>query len=215
MTELARRAPYLIPILRGIKSADVLAVARILREHGVNCIEIPLNSPTPYDSISTLREQFGEHYDIGAGTVLTVAQVEEVKSAGANLILTPNCDPQVIKASLDSGLTCIPGFTTVTEAFSAINAGASKLKLFPAGNLGIDYLTSIRAVLPTHIEIFPVGGINDNNIKQWLDAGAAGAGIGNWLYTPDTKIEIVGNKIDSLLSQVQQYTATEYQRDSH
>lgn len=184
---LLETPPYLIPILRGVTSDRVIRCADILFEAGMPCVEVPLNSPSPFESIEKLREHFGEKCDIGAGTVTSVEKVFEVKQAGANLVLTPNCNPQVIEACFACGLKCIPGFTTVTEAFQAIEAGARQLKLFPASQFGPAYMKSIRAVLPEHVQILPVGGINADNIGHWLQSGAAGAGIGNWLFTPETK----------------------------
>ena len=180
---LVNSSPYIIPILRGITPENVLSFSEILITAGLQCIEIPLNSPAPYESILRVRERVGEKFDVGAGTVLTVKQVFEVKQAGANLVLTPNCNADIIEACHACGLKCIPGFSTVTEAFTAIEAGARQLKLFPANHFGIDYLKSLLAVLPDHVQVIPVGGVDADNLNQWLEAGAGGAGVGNWLYT--------------------------------
>lgn len=204
---LVPQSPYFIPILRGLRPERALGCAQALFDAGMNCVEVPLNSPSPCKSIEILSNEFGDRFEIGAGTVLTVEQVFDVKQAGASLILTPNCNPNIIEACLACGLKCIPGFTTVTEAFQAIEAGARILKLFPAGQLGADYLKSIKAVIPDHIQILPVGGIDADNIAQWLNAGASGAGIGNWLFTPQTTELELTQKARVFLASAKQFVA--------
>jgi 2-dehydro-3-deoxyphosphogalactonate aldolase len=181
----------LIAILRGIEPTSVLQVAQILQETGFLCVEIPLNSPDPLVSIAALRKHFGDQLLIGAGTVLSVAQVEDVHSAGAQLVVSPNTNPQVIRVAKARGLVSIPGFATPTEAFAALEAGADALKLFPAEAAPPAALKALKAVLPTQSAVFPVGGIAPQTMSAYFSAGAAGFGIGSALYRHGLATELV------------------------
>lgn len=172
----------LVAILRGIRPDEIVAVADALVEAGFSMIEVPLNSPDPLDSIARIARRYPAPVLVGAGTVLTVAQVEAVRQAGGRLIVSPNTDPAVIGATVASGLVSLPGYFTPTEAFAAVAAGASGLKLFPAEAASPDMLRAHRAVLPPDIHILVVGGIKPEDLERWHRGGAQGFGLGSALY---------------------------------
>jgi 2-dehydro-3-deoxyphosphogalactonate aldolase len=174
----------LIAILRGITPHDVVAVGTALVEEGFSAIEVPLNSPNPLRSIELLAAAVGHRCVVGAGTVLSVDNLPHAESAGARIIVAPNTDPEVIAEAVSRGIRPYPGVATPTEAFTAIKAGARNLKLFPSDSLGISGMTAIRAVLPSGVELLPVGGVDQTNLAAWASAGAGGAGIGSCLYRP-------------------------------
>ena len=179
----ALRQLPLVAILRGITPAEALAVGQALVDAGWALIEVPLNSPQPFDSIAALAAAFPQAL-VGAGTVLEVAQVRAVAAAGGRLIVSPNADPGVIAEAGRLGLVCLPGVATPTEAFAALAAGAQGLKLFPAELLTPAVLKALRAVLPAGTLMLPVGGITPDNMAAYRAAGAAGFGIGSALYQP-------------------------------
>jgi len=179
----AMRQLPLVAILRGLSPAEAEAVGDAVTSTGFRLLEVPLNSPQPLDSIASMRRRFPDAL-VGAGTVLTVQQVREVHAAGGELIVSPNFDAAVVAESARLGMVSLPGVMTPTEAFGALAAGASGLKLFPAELASPAVVKALLAVLPTGTPLMPVGGITPANMQAWRDAGAAGFGIGSALYKP-------------------------------
>ena len=174
----------LIAILRGVTPDEIVAVGRALYDAGFRVIEIPLNSPQPFESIRRLTAELDDSCLIGAGTVLTEAQVAEVDAAGGRLIVSPNANLAVIRASKAAGLVSAPGVATPSEGFAAHAAGADSLKLFPAEQLGPAVVKAWRAVFPKELALLPVGGITPDNMGPYVAAGANGFGLGSALYKP-------------------------------
>ena len=174
----------LIAIIRGVKPDEAEAIGDALEEGGIRIIEVPLNSPEPLKSIELLSYRFGERILVGAGTVLDSADVGRVKDAGGRIIVSPDTNIEVISAAAMAGLVSSPGYFTPSEAFAALQAGATALKLFPAEAAGPAVLKAQLAVLPKGIPVLPVGGIQPDNMRPWLDAGASGFGLGSGLYKP-------------------------------
>lgn len=193
LTEWLSKCP-LIAILRGVKPDEVVAIGRALIDAGFAIIEVPLNSPDPLQSITRLADAFGDRALIGAGTVIRVEAVTEVKDAGGRLIVMPHGDAAVIRAAKASGLVALPGAFTATEAFAAIHAGADGLKLFPAEIARPAGLKALRAVLPTGLPVLPVGGISPPVMAEWWPSGASGFGLGSALYKPGDSADTVARK---------------------
>ncbi len=182
----------LIAILRGITPDDAAPVARALCDAGITRIEVPLNSPDPFASITAIAADCGARAQIGAGTVLHPDQVARVAAAGGRLIVSPDCNTAVIAATRAAGLDSFPGVFTPTEALAACRAGAHALKLFPAFRLGADGLAALRAVLPAAVPVYAVGGVGPDDFATWLQAGAVGVGLGTALYRPGMAADDVG-----------------------
>lgn len=173
----------LVAILRGVRPEEVLDHAEALLAAGIRIVEVPLNSPLPFDSISRLAAM-ADRMVSGAGTVLTVADAERVVVAGGQIIVSPNTDAEVIRCAVALGAVPLPGIATATEAFAALAAGARVLKLFPAATYGPGHLKALGAVLPADAVLVPVGGVGPAQMADWWAAGARGFGLGSDLYKP-------------------------------
>ncbi len=174
----------LIAILRGIRPEEVETIATDLYEAGFRIIEVPLNSPSALESISILNRCLPHDALTGAGTVLTADAVRQVGDAGGRLIVMPHADALVIREAKRLGLYCVPGASSLTEAFAAMYAGADAVKLFPAELVTPPVVRAMRAVLPASLRLLPVGGITPDNMDDYLRAGASGFGLGSALYKP-------------------------------
>ena len=174
----------LVAIIRGVTPDEAEAIGDAVFEGGIRIIEVPLNSPDPLTSIERLAKRFGERVLVGAGTVLRAEDVGRVRGAGGRLIVSPDINPEVISAAASAGLVASPGYFTPSEAFTAIRAGATALKLFPAEGASPAVLKAQLAVIPRNVPILIVGGVKPDNMRPWLDAGASGFGLGGGLYQP-------------------------------
>ena len=181
----------LVAVLRGITPAEVDAVAAALTDNGFRLLEVPLNSPEPFESIRKLARGYGERCLTGAGTVLDVTDVQRVADAGGRLIVMPHGDVAIVREAKRLGLVCLPGVATPTEAFAALAAGADGLKMFPAEQLSPAVLKAWRAVLPKDSLVFPVGGIRPDNMAPFWAVGANGFGTGSNLYQPGAAVDAV------------------------
>ncbi len=181
----------LVAILRGVKPDEAETIAAAIVEAGFGAIEVPLNSPEPLASIARIARRFGDRALIGAGTVLEPREVDDVAEAGARLVVAPNADRTVIERAAELGLMALPGVATVTEAFEALKAGASGLKLFPGEAIGPEVVRAWRSVLAKETQLYPVGGVTPERIGPYRRAGANGFGIGSALYKPGASIESV------------------------
>lgn len=180
---MSARTIEMVAILRGLTTERAPESGAALVAAGFRTIEVPLNSPNPLATIELLARA---HPDclVGAGTVLTVAEVDRVHGAGGRLVVAPNCDADVIARALELGMRVMPGIATATEAFGALRAGATELKLFPASTYGAGHLRALKSVLPKHAKVYPVGGVGSQDIAPWLESGADGFGFGGELFKP-------------------------------
>jgi 2-dehydro-3-deoxyphosphogalactonate aldolase len=179
----------LIAILRGLRTDEAIDVATVLIEAGFRVIEVPLNSPDPFETIALLSERFGDRALIGAGTVMSADQVRLVAERGGELIVMPHSDAALVAAAKQQGLICVPGVATPSEAFAALNAGADALKLFPAEALPPAVVRAWRAFVPREVMMYPVGGIRPESMAPYIDAGATGFGLGSALFRPGMAID--------------------------
>lgn len=182
----------LIAILRGLTPAEAPAVTHALISAGITRIEVPLNSPDVFESIRLMARDFSDRARIGAGTVLTMREVDEVREAGATFVVSPNCEPAVIQRTKALGMGSYPGVFTPTECFTALANGADALKIFPANLMGPDGLKAVRAVLPKEAAIYAVGGVGPEDFAAWRQAGVSGFGLGSSLYKPGWDPQRVG-----------------------
>lgn len=190
----------IIAILRGVKPAEAVGIAGVILAAGIDKIEVPLNSPSPFDSINAIVKVYGDQALIGAGTVLTTAQVKQVRSAGGQLVVSPNCDPAVIAATIAEGMQSWPGVFTPSEALAALQAGVTGLKLFPGDMAGPKGLKAMRAILPFGTQVYAVGGAAPDNFSKWIEASADGFGLGSAIYKPGDTSETVAAKAQAIVT---------------
>ncbi len=198
----------MIAILRGVRPDEAVDMASVLLGSGITKIEVPLNSPNPFESIERIVHAFGDQALIGAGTVLEVEEVHRVHDIGGKLVVSPNCDPAVIKATKMAGLLSYPGVMTPSECFAALRAGADGLKFFPGNLIGPAGMKAIRAVLPRETEVLAVGGAGPENFAEWKEAGANGFGIGSALYKPGSSLADVQSRAAHIVALYDQVYAT-------
>jgi 2-dehydro-3-deoxyphosphogalactonate aldolase len=189
----------LIAILRGVRPDEAEAIGAVLHAAGFRLVEVPLNSPQPFDSIARLRRSLPADTVVGAGTVLASTEVARLHDAGGELAVMPHADVEVVAAAKAAGLVCVPGIATPTEAFAALRAGADALKLFPAEMLTPPVLKALRAVLPHDVALLPVGGITPVNMRSYRDAGASGFGLGSALYSPGATVDDVARRAQAFV----------------
>ncbi|AUQ98176.1 2-dehydro-3-deoxy-6-phosphogalactonate aldolase [Phaeobacter inhibens] len=181
----------IIAILRGLRPEEARAMTYALIAAGITKIEVPLNSPLPYDSIAAMLDQAKGRATVGAGTVLNTDAVAQLSAMGAQMVISPDCNPDVIRAAKAAGMLSYPGVFTASECFSALRAGADGLKFFPAFKLGLDGFSALKAVLPADAETYAVGGVGPADFADWHKAGITGFGIGSSLYKPGRTVEDV------------------------
>ena len=179
----------IIAILRGIETEEAEAITGALIKAGITRIEVPLNSPDPYESIRVMLAAHGKDAVIGAGTVLAPEQVLRLSRLGAGMVVSPDMNQRVIMATKKAGMLSYPGVVTPTEAFTALRTGADGIKLFPASLLTPSGLSAMRAVLPEGTRTYAVGGVGGSNMAEWMAAGVTGFGIGTWLYKPGYSVD--------------------------
>jgi 2-dehydro-3-deoxyphosphogalactonate aldolase len=197
---LAKGAPPVVAILRGLRPSEAPAIAVELVAAGIRIIEVPFNSPEPEQSVAAMARAVGDDAVIGGGTMVTVGATERLAAAGGRLMVAPNTDATVIARAIELDMEPMPGFVSATEAFTAITAGARRLKLFPASNLGTNYLRALRDVVPEHIRFWAVGGVGVDTLPEWIAAGAEGIGVGSALYRVGDGAPTVSDKAKRLVS---------------
>ena len=190
----------IIAILRGIAPDQAVDAVDVLIKAGITSIEVPLNSPDPFNSIKLMADAFGDDALIGAGTVLSVEDVNRVAQSGGKLVVSPNVDPRVVVATKTAGLQSWPGVMTQTECFAALKNGADGLKIFQGSLLGPDGLKAIRAVLPIGTQVYAVGGAGPENFADWFAASADGFGIGSALYKPGMSTADIGARARDIVA---------------
>jgi 2-dehydro-3-deoxyphosphogalactonate aldolase len=193
-------SPMLIAILRGLTPDQCLSVTEVLINAGYRSIEVPLNSPNALESIALMSRHFQGQAVFGAGTVTSTAQVADVAAAGGQLIVSPNTNIEVIQASKKAGLISVPGCATPSEAFAALAAGADLLKLFPADAIPVAAVKAWRTVLPKNSRLLAVGGINQQNMAAYLQAGCCGFGLGSNLYQPSFSLDEIQHRAELLMA---------------
>ena len=198
LDEALAEAP-IVAILRGVRPNEVEPVAEALHSAGVRVVEVPLNSPEPLESIRRLAEGFRGRLVCGAGTVLTPEEADAVADAGGEIMVSPNTRPAVIRRAVERGLAPMPGFATPSEAFEAYDAGARKLKLFPAVTYGSAFVRQIKAVLPKDASLYAVGGVGAAAMAEWRAAGVAGFGVGSEIYKPGQSPDETHAKAEALV----------------
>lgn len=190
----------IIAILRGIQPDEAVAITDALIHAGITKIEVPLNSPNPFDSIARMIAHAGDRALIGAGTVLTVEAVDQLARLGAGMVVSPDANPDVISATKRHGMLSYPGVLTPTEAFAALRAGADGLKFFPAFKLGLDGFKALSAVLPQATRTYAVGGVGPADFVNWISAGITGFGLGSNIYQPGRTADEVAKAADQIVA---------------
>jgi 2-dehydro-3-deoxyphosphogalactonate aldolase len=196
---LGAGAPPVCAILRGLRPEEAVEIGTALIDAGIRIIEVPLNSPEPFESITALQQAFGTTALIGGGTVLSVEAVDDLRRTGGRIMVTPNTDPAVIARGAQYGFDMLPGIMTPSEGFAAVRAGARRLKLFPAASLGPAYIKAVKEVLPRHVGLWAVGGTGADTIGQWLGAGCEGIGVGGALYRAGDTAATVADRAKALV----------------
>ncbi|ASP19931.1 2-dehydro-3-deoxy-6-phosphogalactonate aldolase [Antarctobacter heliothermus] len=190
----------IIAILRGLTTAEAEPVADALINAGITKIEVPLNSPDPFETIRRMIVHAGNRALIGAGTVLDPVQVGQLREIGAGMVVSPDCNPRVIAATKAAGMLSYPGVMTATEAFTALRNGADGLKFFPAFKLGLDGLSALKAVLPPEAATYAVGGVGPAEFGAWLKAGITGFGIGSALFKPGMSVPEIADRAAEMVA---------------
>ena len=197
---MTRTAPFpklkrgLVAILRGLKPEEAVAIGTAVYEAGIEAIEVPLNSPDPFSSIAGIAGALPATALVGAGTVLTAADVDGLHKAGGRLLVSPNIDADVMRRAMDHGMVTMPGVFTPTEAFQAIRLGASALKFFPASVLGAGGISAVRAVLPADTLIGAVGGVSEKDFAGYKAVGVTVFGLGSSLFKPGMRVDEVATR---------------------
>ena len=189
----------LIAILRGIRPDEACSIAEVIIESGITIIEVPLNSPNALKSIEIMVQSFGSDIIFGAGTVLTTSQVQDVYNCGGKIVISPNCNIDVIKETKSNGLLSFPGVFTPSECFAALDSGADGLKIFPSFLMKPEGYSAIRALLPQNIRSFAVGGVDEHNFIDWVRVGISGFGVGSSLYKVGNTAKQVSEKAKRLV----------------
>jgi 2-dehydro-3-deoxyphosphogalactonate aldolase len=191
-----------VAIIRGVKPSEVEAIGHAIMQAGVGIIEVPLNSPKPFESIERLAKSLGDQCVIGCGTLLTKKNAQRVADAGGQIAVTPNTRPAIIKRCIKLGLTPMPGWATPSEAIAAYQAGARYIKLFPAATYGSGHVSAVRAILPADTKILAVGGVGASVAREWLEAGVDGFGIGSEIYKPGLTAEQVAKNAAKVVNAI-------------
>lgn len=197
----------IIAILRGLDPVNAIDTCNILIDAGIENIEVPLNSPDPFRSISQMVDRFGKDAMIGAGTVLDIADVKRLADIGAGMVVSPDCNPAVIDATRAAGMQSFPGCFTASECFTALRHGATGLKIFPASIMGPSGVAALRAVLPKDCKVYAVGGAGPDNFADWLKVGTTGFGIGTALFTPDLTRDDIRDRARAIVASYDQAAA--------
>jgi 2-dehydro-3-deoxyphosphogalactonate aldolase len=182
----------IIAILRGLTPPEAINVCRLLADTGITLIEVPLNSPEPFKSIEAASKALAGRAEVGAGTVLSVADVDRVKAASGAFVVSPDTNEDVIRRTRELGMLSYPGVFSPSDAFKAIRAGATGLKFFPAEVLGTKGIKAMKAVLPPDLPLYAVGGANPDNFREYFDAGCAGFGLGSYIFKPGMGLDAIG-----------------------
>lgn len=191
-----------VAIIRGVRKEEVVEVAEAIYEAGISVIEVPLNTPNAFECIEKLSDKMKDRCIVGCGTLVQVDDVSRLVDAGAELAVTPTTQPDIIKACITRGLIPMPGWMTPTEAFSAVASGAQYLKLFPASSAGYGHVKALKAVLPSDVNVFAVGGVNLDDLHLWKAAGARGFGFGSEIFAPGISPEEVLTRASLVVAKV-------------